>query len=76
MNKEKKIIETHKAQPVRDDGTQSYIKPKRTLYICNRKRCANCLPECSHTTEARFAKNFIIDEFGDLVEKQEGAVSL
>lgn len=68
--------EVKKAQPARDEGTQSYIKPKRTLYICNRKRCANCHPECTHTFEARFAKNFIINELGDLVEKEEGAVSL
>ena len=65
-------VKINKAQPVRDEGAQSYIKPKKTLFICNRKRCANCYPECSHTTEARFAKNFIIDELGNLIEKQEG----
>lgn len=69
-------VKTQKAQPVRDEGTQSYIKPKKTLFICNRKRCANCHPECSHTTEARFAKNFIIDEGGNLIEKEEGADNL
>lgn len=54
-------IEVKKAQPVRDEGTQGDIKdikPERTLFICNRKRCASCYPECSHTTEARFAKKF------------------
>lgn len=36
-------------------------RPKRThtpmrIYVCNRKRCANChYPTCKATTDARFA---------------------
>lgn len=27
------------------------------LYLCNRKKCRRCKPECSHTTDKRYALN-------------------
>ena len=27
------------------------------FYICNRKKCENCLDNCKHTSDERFAKN-------------------
>ena len=37
-----------------------YKKPKKekVIYICNRKRCENCHPECQHTSDIRFAADF------------------
>lgn len=28
------------------------------LYVCDRKKCPNCQPECEHTTDISHAKNF------------------
>lgn len=28
------------------------------LYICDRKKCPNCQPECEHTKDISHAKNF------------------
>lgn len=27
------------------------------LYLCNRKKCRRCKPECSYTTDKRYALN-------------------
>lgn len=32
------------------------------FYICNGKKCEQCVGDCQHTTDIRFAKNFIIKE--------------
>ena len=33
------------------------------FYICDRKACANCSPECFHTTDISHAKNFTKDTY-------------
>ena len=33
------------------------------LYLCDRKQCVSCNPECKHTTNIEHAVNFI--KFGD-----------
>lgn len=35
---------------------------EKVMYICNRKRCEVCHPECQHTSDIRFAADFKIDE--------------
>lgn len=30
----------------------------KVLYICNRKQCKNCDPNCNHTSDIEFAKNY------------------
>lgn len=40
-----------------------YIKPHndKIAYLCDRLACDNCHPEtCSHTTDIRHAKNFVL----------------
>lgn len=37
---------------------------ERIAYVCDRKRCERCSPECHHTTDIHHAVNFT---------KQEGA---
>ena len=29
------------------------------LYICNRKKCECCYPECHHTKDIHYAANFV-----------------
>lgn len=31
-------------------------RPRKVMYICNRKKCQNCIPECHHTSDPAFAK--------------------
>lgn len=33
------------------------------FYICDRKACVNCSPECFHTTDISHAKNFKKDTY-------------
>lgn len=37
---------------------------KRILYICDRKKCENCSPDCKHTTDIKHAKHF--ERFSDV----------
>ncbi len=30
----------------------------KIYYVCDRKACANCSPECNHTSDITHAKNF------------------
>lgn len=30
-------------------------KPKRTFYVCDRKKCSNCSGMCRHTTDIQHA---------------------
>lgn len=54
------------------------------FYICNRKRCAVCVNECSHTTDPEYAVNPDFDESrlvrieatGDYWEKPDGSEGL
>ena len=35
-----------------------YYPPEtKETYICNRKKCENCHPECERTTDKRYAVN-------------------
>lgn len=42
-------------------------REKQIFYICNKKQCKKCNPECNHTTNIEFSKNYktipSIDEF-------------
>lgn len=31
-------------------------RPRKVMYICNRKKCQHCIPECHHTSDPAFAK--------------------
>ena len=31
-------------------------RPLKVMYICNRKKCQHCIPECHHTSDPAFAK--------------------
>ena len=49
-------------------------RPRKTFYICNRKRCRDCSVECHHTADISFALYEIHDSFelmgdGSLWEK-------
>lgn len=33
------------------------MKTKSILWLCNRKRCDNCLEDCRHTSDREFAIN-------------------
>lgn len=41
----------------------------RVIYLCDRRACAKCSPECKHTNDIRHAKNF--EMTGDLFIEQE-----
>ncbi|MFT9056816.1 MAG: hypothetical protein ABF449_09390 [Ethanoligenens sp.] len=44
-------------------------KEKPNIYfLCDRRVCKKCSPECSHTSNALHAKNFELFR-GDLIEK-------
>lgn len=38
---------------------------ERIAYICDRKRCERCSPECHHTTDIHHAVNFTKQEGTD-----------
>lgn len=40
--------------------TEPDCKPT-ILYICNRKKCENCSPECRHVSDIHYAANFDYD---------------
>ena len=37
------------------NGTNKKTEPIKYLYICNRKKCANCYDECHHTADISYA---------------------
>ena len=45
----------HSAHPFNDLSMTIEVERKR-YYICNRKRCANCVKDCRYTTDINFAK--------------------
>lgn len=44
-------------------------------YICDRRACVNCYPECKHTDDIRHAANFEIIG-GDMWEKETELATL
>lgn len=42
------------------------------LYICDRRKCDICSPECMHTEDVRHAKNFAIFGASGHIVEQEG----
>lgn len=34
------------------------------FYICNRKKCMECNPECTHTRDINYAVNFRKEPYG------------
>lgn len=42
--------------------------PKKVLYICDEKKCANCSDECIYTSDIDHAKNFN-KEYGVYIEE-------
>ena len=41
-----------------------------TLYICDRRACDRCNPDCKHTTDIRHAYHFEVGHFGGFVESE------
>lgn len=48
------------------DGVWDYNEPS-VLYICDRRRCQSCNPECSYTSDISHAKNF--EKIGDVCKE-------
>lgn len=42
------------------------------LYVCDRRKCNTCNPECMHTEDVRHAKNFEVAEYGNMIMEREG----
>lgn len=43
----------------------------KTIYLCNRKACEKCsYPECKHTLNINYAKNFYKDIGGNWIEEE------
>lgn len=40
----------------------------KVLYLCDRRKCPNCGPECFHTTDITHAVNYVSDGCGGFVE--------
>ena len=38
-------------------------QPRKLYYVCNRKRCEKCYPECHHTTQIEYALYETHDQF-------------
>ena len=47
-----------------------------TLYLCDRKACEHCSPECRHTTDIYHAVNFEKCDGGGYWEKDKNHYSL
>lgn len=50
--------------------------PDRELtvfYVCDRRACNRCAPECRHTMDVRHAKNFEVSYCGGVIEEREHA---
>lgn len=45
-------------------------KEKPFFYICDRRACKTCSPECMHTTDIRHAENFKLNPLGRFIEKE------
>lgn len=45
---------------------------EKVFYLCDRRACEKCRPECSHTTDPSHAKNFVTTEKGGLWEVYPG----
>lgn len=39
------------------------------LYLCDHRAHEHCHPDCTHTSDVRYAKNFIKNELGEYVEQ-------
>lgn len=38
------------------------VSIRRVLYWCNHQKCADCsFPECNHTSDIKYAANFVLD---------------
>ena len=44
-------------------------KPKPVMYICNRKRCKNCVPDCKWTSDINYA---LYDDHYDFAPELSG----
>ena len=46
---------------------------ERVFYLCDRRACEKCGPECSHTTDIRHAANFCVRKNGSMWETLHGS---
>ena len=40
-------------------------------FVCDRRKCHSCHPECSHTTDIKHAKNFTVSGVDDLYFEED-----
>lgn len=45
---------------------------EKVFYLCDRRACARCSPECKHTTDIRHAANFCVRTDGSVWENPQG----
>ena len=42
------------------------------LYLCDRRACDRCNPDCYYTADVRHAKHFEVEPYGGVISEQEG----
>jgi len=45
-------------------------EPSKILYLCDRRKCRNCNPDCKHTEDITHAENFEVSFLNYYVEKE------
>lgn len=45
---------------------------EKVFYLCDRRACGKCNPNCRHTTDMRHAANFTVGIAGGFWEKDDG----
>ena len=56
------------AAPVVDEEKTPALS---VLYLCDRRKCDRCNPECKHTEDVRHAKHFEVVPCGGCISEQE-----
>lgn len=46
---------------------------EKVFYLCDRRACEKCSPECRHTTDIRHAANFCVRTNGSMWETLHGS---
>ncbi|MGN0180390.1 MAG: hypothetical protein ACI4DY_13285 [Monoglobaceae bacterium] len=60
-----------KFTPMETDNYAVEVEPdKKLYYICDRRACETCRPECTHTSDIRHAENFELTPNGSFAEKE------
>ena len=66
--------ELRKRLAEKEDQAAEECESKKTclpdmLFVCDRRACETCTPECSYTFDARHAKHFEVDPDGCMIEQ-------